>query len=169
MDAWPTLRRGQENPEETSVGYNCGPETSSWSTGPPLPGSTGWGEPWGRLTLMRSFSFCHFSASSSISMILSCSCSFCSDSSVCREGAGVGGEVRGKRGKRTRESRSGPTQGANSSRVHHSALLPFIQQTLIRPSDMPGTTAVTEDPATRQTPSHCKLRALGLGSPAMSS
>lgn len=39
----------------------------------------------GRLTLIRSFSFCHFSASSSTSMIFSCSCSFCSDSSVCRE------------------------------------------------------------------------------------
>lgn len=58
------------------------------------------GEPWGLLTLMRSFSFCHFSASSSISMILSCSCSFCSDSSVCREGAGLEEKSgRGRRGK----------------------------------------------------------------------
>ena len=62
------------------------------------------GRPWALLTLMRSFSFCHFSASSSISMILSCNCSFCSDSSVCREGAGVGGEVRGRKWKRSRES-----------------------------------------------------------------
>lgn len=37
------------------------------------------------LTLILSFSFCHFSTSSSISMIFSCSCSFCSDSSVYRE------------------------------------------------------------------------------------
>lgn len=35
---------------------------------------------------MRSLSLCHLSTSSSSSMILSCSCSFCRESSVCRRG-----------------------------------------------------------------------------------
>lgn len=34
-------------------------------------------------TLIRSLSFCHLSISSSTSMIFSCSCSFCSESSAC--------------------------------------------------------------------------------------
>lgn len=74
---------------------------------------------------MRSFSFCHFSASSSISMILSCSCSFCSDSSVCGGGAKVR-EVRWgeEEGKSTRESGNGPTQGAGVGRVGDPALRP---------------------------------------------
>lgn len=33
-------------------------------------------------TLIRSLSFCHLSISSSTSMIFSCSCSFCSESSA---------------------------------------------------------------------------------------
>lgn len=64
----------------------------------------------GRLTLMRSFSFCHLSASSSSSMTLSCSCSFCRDSSVCRGGPG-GRRRQGAVG----EVGSGPAQGANST------------------------------------------------------
>lgn len=55
------------------------------------------------LTLIRSFSFCHFSASSSISMIFSCSCSFCSDSSVCGEMWGLKLSGAGGEGNRTRE------------------------------------------------------------------
>ena len=108
-------QKGYKNPEERSVGCKCGPETLSKSSGPglPPPGRTD-GRPRVLLTLMRSFSFCHFSASSSISMILSCSCSFCSDSSVYREGAGVGGEVRGS-GKNPESQGGGPTN-------HHSAL-----------------------------------------------
>lgn len=58
----------------------------------------------GLLTLIRSFSFCHFSASSSISMIFSCSCSFCSDSSVCRESVEVG-VVRNRAGQRKQNRR----------------------------------------------------------------
>lgn len=36
-------------------------------------------------TLIRSLSFCHLSISSSTSMIFSCSCSFCSESSACEK------------------------------------------------------------------------------------
>lgn len=111
------------------------------------------------LTLMRSFSLCHFSTSSSISMILSCSCSFCSDSSVCREGVRLE-EKSGGGGRREPENRR-----ANLGRAHHSSL---HSANTYQTSDNLGTTPVTKDPATSHTHLTVNSGLLGLDIPGVS-
>lgn len=139
MRNWQECQREWENWEKKQFGVKVGLRPPAGD--PPLPrkgeDSRGGG---GLLTLMRSFSFCHLSASSSSSMILSCSCSFCRDSSVCRGGPG------GRRHQGAGKRGMGPLR--EQTQQVHSSIQSFVQQTCIQTSRRPSTGPVAKNPKT---------------------